>query len=461
LLELFLEPFLEPLLELFLEPFLEPLLELFLEPFLEPLLEPLLELFLESFYCQNSNMQGKRLVKNDGFHNYNISIGEKIGAGSFGIVYKGILSNNDGMIFDVAVKDIVINPKDVKEFDFLINELEVLMILGKNSQRNDINGYYDYIFDKESLNLYLMTILQKNKIDLSAIDYKSFDEKNIIHIMLNIARAVQYVHSLHVAHRDIKPSNIMIDPMTADITLIDFGLSCMIQKCKKYTQGSYPYISPEEFSGLYLSPDQFLKSDIFSLGAVFYHLANNKHVYSNLDGLKDCDNIVCLGHKIQQNKKEFTSNHKNHAINVLIDQMIRIDLNKRLNINEIVDILNNIVYTDVNKYNNQQLDLLKKQFHELKIKYGSDKKPFPTVPKIIKLDIDEENDIMEKLDAWDKKVNTPKSENMVHIITTPLPGVPMLGGNNKINNYDNYLHNKRSYIRLIKYSDTINQSHLT
>jgi serine/threonine protein kinase len=150
-------------------------------------------------------MQGKRLVKNDGFHNYNISIGEKIGAGSFGIVYKGILSNNDGMIFDVAVKDIVINPKDVKEFDFLINELEVLMILGKNSQRNDINGYYDYIFDKESLNLYLMTILQKNKIDLSAIDYKSFDEKNIIHIMLNIARAVQYVHSLHVAHRDIKP----------------------------------------------------------------------------------------------------------------------------------------------------------------------------------------------------------------------------------------------------------------
>jgi serine/threonine protein kinase len=43
--------------------------------------------------------------------------------------------------------------------------------------------------------------------------------------MWQICSALSYLHSINIMHRDIKPENIMVDPITLNVKLIDFGFS--------------------------------------------------------------------------------------------------------------------------------------------------------------------------------------------------------------------------------------------
>lgn len=71
-----------------------------------------------------------------------------------------------------------------------------------------------------------------------------------------------------VIHRDIKPGNIMLDE-TGRLFLVDFGIAKAVHaEENSQTQiGSPGYASPEHFTGKF---DQ--SSDVYSLGAAFYHL---------------------------------------------------------------------------------------------------------------------------------------------------------------------------------------------
>ena len=70
-----------------------------------------------------------------------------------------------------------------------------------------------------------------------------------------------------VIHRDIKPQNIMLDK-SGILYLVDFGLAITMEMKREYTRvGTYDYASPEHYTGAFE-----LTSDIYSLGATFYHL---------------------------------------------------------------------------------------------------------------------------------------------------------------------------------------------
>ena len=44
-------------------------------------------------------------------------------------------------------------------------------------------------------------------------------------MFIQIADAMEYLHSMNVCHRDIKLDNILIENKTSSIKLIDFGFS--------------------------------------------------------------------------------------------------------------------------------------------------------------------------------------------------------------------------------------------
>ena len=86
-----------------------------------------------------------------------------------------------------------------------------------------------------------------------------------------LAGAIAHAHAHDVIHRDIKPSNILIDE-NGRPHLADFGISKLLDHLTVgETLAGY-------WSGGYASPEQRasqlagLKSDIYSLGAVFYHV---------------------------------------------------------------------------------------------------------------------------------------------------------------------------------------------
>lgn len=53
-------------------------------------------------------------------------------------------------------------------------------------------------------------------------------------IMKKIFSAIKYLHDLGFVHRDLKPENFLFSDKTddAEIKIIDFGLSCKLEKNK-------------------------------------------------------------------------------------------------------------------------------------------------------------------------------------------------------------------------------------
>jgi eukaryotic-like serine/threonine-protein kinase len=96
------------------------------------------------------------------------------------------------------------------------------------------------------------------------------DLRRRIDLMVQVAAAMALVHANGLVHRDLKPGNIHVTPdgraKIMDFGLVRFGDSNMT--ATGMVMGSPAYMSPEQLSGARVDS----RSDVFSLGAVFYEL---------------------------------------------------------------------------------------------------------------------------------------------------------------------------------------------
>jgi serine/threonine-protein kinase ULK/ATG1 len=84
----------------------------------------------------------------------------------------------------------------------------------------------------------------------------------------------------NIIHRDLKPTNILLTANYEPV-IIDFGYSQIIIANKNLTVfnvGSPSYMSPEAYNKTIYSE----KSDVWSLGAIFYELLVNSTLDDNL-----------------------------------------------------------------------------------------------------------------------------------------------------------------------------------
>jgi serine/threonine protein kinase len=98
-------------------------------------------------------------------------------------------------------------------------------------------------------------------------------------IVREICRALVAAHEHGIVHRDVKPENVMITH-NGTVKLMDFGIA-KIQRISSMTQtgifmGSPSYMSPEQVRGR----DVDHRSDIYSLGVLFYELVTGKLPYT-------------------------------------------------------------------------------------------------------------------------------------------------------------------------------------
>ncbi|MBP7998307.1 MAG: protein kinase [Chloroflexi bacterium] len=119
----------------------------------------------------------------------------------------------------------------------------------------------------------------KDKLEELANKGQRLSLAEAIQIILQITNALAYAHSRGMIHRDIKPPNIMFNDHGAAV-LTDFGIAKVVSG-PSYTQtgamvGSPAYMSPEQ--GLGKPGDE--RSDIYSLGVLFFQLATGQLPYS-------------------------------------------------------------------------------------------------------------------------------------------------------------------------------------
>ena len=105
-----------------------------------------------------------------------------------------------------------------------------------------------------------------------------------IDLAIQAAQAIAVAHAAKIVHRDLKPENIMVRP-DGYVKVLDFGLARLSSSDTNETTltamgtvvGTLQYMSPEQGAGL----DVDLRSDIFSLGLVFYELLAGHHPFAS------------------------------------------------------------------------------------------------------------------------------------------------------------------------------------
>jgi serine/threonine protein kinase len=106
---------------------------------------------------------------------------------------------------------------------------------------------------------------------------REIDLKKSLRIMIQICQGLHAIHAANLIHRDLKPANIMIDS-NENIKIMDFGIvkdQSSQQHLTKNLTGSPCSMSPEQIRGDTLD----LRSDIFSLGIIFYQLLTGTHPF--------------------------------------------------------------------------------------------------------------------------------------------------------------------------------------
>jgi len=111
---------------------------------------------------------------------------------------------------------------------------------------------------------------------------------DILTLFEKICAAVNYAHQRGVIHRDLKPPNILVDE-AAEPHILDFGLAKPARQADPEGStlrglstagqllGTVAYMSPEQTVG---SQDVDVRSDVYSLGVVFYEALLGELPYS-------------------------------------------------------------------------------------------------------------------------------------------------------------------------------------
>src|SRR3984893_2190610 len=196
---------------------------------------------------------------------------EQLGVGGMGTVYKARDREVDRL---VAIK--VIRAELANDSEILSRFKQELILARKLTHKNVIR-----IFDLgRASGIRFITMEYIEGQDLRSLVKKQgrLTPEQSVTLIQQVCLALDAAHGEGIVHRDLKPQNIMVDPQ-GRIFVMDFGIARTVG-AEGLTMtgalvGTPEYMSPEQVKG----DDVDGRSDIFSLGIIFYELLTGKMPY--------------------------------------------------------------------------------------------------------------------------------------------------------------------------------------
>ncbi|KAL6840322.1 hypothetical protein ACP4OV_030132 [Aristida adscensionis] len=215
---------------------------------------------------------------------------ERLGAGSFGSVFKGVLLDNT----TVAVKKLEGFHQGDKQFRAEvstignIHHINLIRLLGFCSEGSKRLLVYEYM-PNGSLDQYLF-----------ASSSMSLNWKTRHQIAVGIAKGLAYLHEECrdcIIHCDIKPQNILLDASFVP-KVADFGLAKLLgrdfSRVLTSMRGTVGYLAPEWISGEAITT----KADVFSYGMLLFEIISGKRNLEDIETSKETFFPVLVARKL-------------------------------------------------------------------------------------------------------------------------------------------------------------------
>jgi tRNA A-37 threonylcarbamoyl transferase component Bud32/DNA-binding NarL/FixJ family response regulator len=195
----------------------------------------------------------------------------KIGEGGMAKVYLAERRADD---YQVVLK--VLNPLLAQDSHFVQRFEREYRVISKIQNEHVVT-----IFDHGISERYAFLAMEYfSGGDLKQRMRQGISSMSALKILVQIAKALDAVHSAGVIHRDLKPQNIMFRD-NSRLALVDFGLAKEIDVDSSLTAygmilATPLYMSPEQCQGI--APDA--RGDLYSVGILLYEMLTGKHPYT-------------------------------------------------------------------------------------------------------------------------------------------------------------------------------------
>ncbi len=189
-----------------------------------------------------------------------------IGEGAGSMIY-AVNRPESGQVY--ALKHVVRkNDKDVRFIEQLENEFEVSQKFKHPGLRRSIDmKVLRSILRKPTEAALVMELFDGVPIDSQAMR----DPVATVDIFVQVADALDALHSYGFVHCDLKPNNILVNSQGI-AKVIDFGQACPAGTAKKRIQGTPDFIAPEQVKCEPVS----VRTDVFNFGATLYWALTGK-----------------------------------------------------------------------------------------------------------------------------------------------------------------------------------------
>ncbi len=243
------------------------------------------------------------------------ALSRKLGQGGMGAVYLAAGPDGAAVAVKVLFRQHAANPESRQRFR---REAEAAMKLDHRHLVRALSSGED-----EGHFYYAMEYVEGGTLDTLLARNPRPSIAEILGLILQVARGLEYAHAHGFLHRDVKPANILL---TRDgvAKLLDLGLSKDLGNATSSLQtvtgailGTPHYMSPEQARG---EKSIDARSDIYSLGATFYHLLTGSVPFEGTTALEILAKHV---HQRLPDPREFRGDIPDGVVQVLQRMMAK------------------------------------------------------------------------------------------------------------------------------------------
>lgn len=210
----------------------------------------------------------------------------RLGEGGMGVVYLG---TNESIGRDAAVKVMLakaaVNPISRERF---LREGRAMAKI----QSPHVVAVYD-VGEDNGVPYIAMEYLAGMSVEDRLKSPEPVAVPEVLRIVREAAIGLAAAHVPGLVHRDIKPSNLWLEVPSGRVKVLDFGLARDPQADTNLTRagtvlGTPAYMAPEQARGLPVDA----RTDLFSLGAVGYHLLTGKSPFLGKNAVETLTRVV-------------------------------------------------------------------------------------------------------------------------------------------------------------------------